>query len=211
MSKRVFLEGAEVRVGDHKETRVDEMGGLVRSTYRVHACDYGEVGTGVILGREEETHALRRGDVDHFRFRRLGIHAINLDDLHRVALDPEVLAGKGAHVDDAEKVRLARLNGDGHVLGVIDEGGLGDRLGSGGVGLAQEAGDEVFDLIVVPVRQGEDDLVVSLVLVGEVRVMDDERTTKTVGVLAVVVRMIPVRPGLVDLEMAVSMSFFLLF
>lgn len=116
-----------------------------------------------------------------------------------MTLEPEVLAGKGTNVDDAELVRLARLDGDGEVLRLVHEGGLGHGLGAGRVGLCEELRDQVLHLVVVPVRQGEDELMVNFVLVGEVWVVDDERAAQTVGVLGVGVRVVPIRARLVDL------------
>lgn len=60
------------------------------------------------------------------------IDAVNLDDLEGVSFDPEVLSRKGCHVDDAEEIGLARLNGDLQVLGIVHESGLRDWLGEQG-------------------------------------------------------------------------------
>lgn len=56
----------------------------------------------------------------------------------------------------------------------------------------------------VPVGQSEDQLIVYLVFIGEVRVIDDERRAEAVWVLGFMVRVVPVRAGLVNLCTQVS-------
>ena len=54
----------------------------------------------------------------------------------------------------------------------------------------------------VPVGKSEDNFLVNLLLVGELRIMNDDRATQTVWVLAIIVRVVPVCAGLVDLQMS---------
>ena len=51
----------------------------------------------------------------------------------------------------------------------------------------------------IPVRQCKDDLLIVFALVGRVWVMNNERSTETVRVLAGIMRVIPVCPRLIDL------------
>lgn len=169
------------------------------SPYLVHAGHKGKIGTCVVLGRQEKTDALSGGYVNHVGFRFLGIHAVDLDDAHLVALEPQVLTGKGTNVDDADVIRLSRLHRDGHVLRVIDEACVRDRLCASRVGLAQKSRNEGLYLVMIPVGKSEDDFLVHLFFVREPGIMNNERPAKAVGILAVIVGVIPIRPGLVHL------------
>jgi hypothetical protein len=51
--------------------------------------------------------------------------------------------------------------------------------------------DEIRHLFVKPIHESQCHLLVEIE--GRIRIVDDERTKKTVGVLALVVRMVPVR------------------
>lgn len=128
------------------------------------------------------------------------VHTVNLQNGHVVALEPDVLPGKGANVDHAEEIRLSRLQRDTQVLRVVQQGRVGHRLGAGRVGLAHEAGQQAVHLVVVPVGHSHDDLLVVHVLEGRLRVVDDEGPSQAVGVLAMDVGMVPVGAGLVDLR-----------
>lgn len=103
----------------------------------------------------------------------LGVHAIDLDDGEVVALDPKVLARKGTNVDQPEQIRLAGLHGHGKMLRVIDQSGLGDGLSASWVALVHELLDENGHLIVIPVREGHDNLLVVLSAVGRVWIMNN--------------------------------------
>jgi hypothetical protein len=51
----------------------------------------------------------------------------------------------------------------------------------------------------IPVREGKDDLVIVKILVGIFRIMNDQWTAKTVGILAALMAVVPVSSWLVDL------------
>ena len=180
-----------------------------RFSYSVHACDDGEIRGCFVLGCHEETDSLGGGDVNHFGFGVLGVYAVYFDDAHLVAFNPEVLACKSADVDYAEHVCLAGLNGDGDVLRVVHEGGVGNGFSTSRVLLVDELRDERLNLIVVPVGKGEDDFLIHLLFVGELGIMDNDGTAKTIGVLAIVVRVVPVCSGLVDLEKRCELEIYL--
>ena len=171
-----------------------------KGTCRIHACDKGKVGIRVVLGRQEKSHSPSSRNVDHIGLSSLGIHAVYLNNAHLVALEPEILAGKGAHVDDAEMVRLTWLDRDGYVLRIIHEGSIGNGFGASWVSLAHKARDEMLDLVMIPVRKGQYKLLIHLLPVGELWVVDNDWPTEAVGILSVVVRVIPVRSRLADLE-----------
>ena len=121
-----------------------------------------------------------------------------------MALEPDVLRRKGADVDEANPVSLAGLDLPLEVLRLVDQGVVRHRLGAAGVDLADEGADELGELVVIPIRHGQDHLLVELVLVRVVRVVDDERPPEAVRVLRAHVAVIPVRPGLLDLKVRLA-------
>ena len=104
----------------------------------------------------------------------MSVDAINLHNSHIVTFEPDVLAGKSANVDHAHKIRLARLERNLQLLRVVKQRGLRHRLCTAGVLLAHEEGYQAGHLVMVPVGDTYDDLLVELVLVGVFWVMDDE-------------------------------------
>ena len=52
----------------------------------------------------------------------------------------------------------------------------------------------------IPVRDGEDELLI--IFVREIRIVDDEGCSETIGVLSFVVGMIPISTSLIDLRMS---------
>lgn len=116
-----------------------------------------------------------------------------------MALEPEVLTSKGTHVDGSEQVGCFGLDGQGVVHGLVHEGVLRNGLGTGRVGLGHELGNEGLHLLVIPVREGEDELLIVVILEGELLVMDNEGSAQTVGVLSAGVRVVPVGSRLVNL------------
>lgn len=52
----------------------------------------------------------------------------------------------------------------------------------------------------IPVRQCEDYLLIKLVFVGELGIVDNDGSTKTIRILTVIVRMIPVCARLINLR-----------
>jgi len=131
----------------------------------------------------------------------MSVDAVDLDDGHVVAFEPHILSGKGTDVDHPHKVSLPRLEGHLQVLGVVEEGRLRHRLGTAGVLLAHEEVDQAGHLVVVPVGYADDNLLVVLVLVRVLGVVHNERTSYSIWVLALAVRVVPIRARLVDLLM----------
>lgn len=171
------------------------------ATYSVHAGDNGEVLGRGFLGSQEEADSLSSRDVDHIGLSFLRVDAIDLNNAHSVVLEPEILASKGSHVNNAEQICGFRFDRDSVVHGLVHESVLGDGFGTRGVRLDhEELVDEVGHLIVVPVGEGQDQLLIDLVLIREVLVMDNQRTAQTVGVLRAGVGVIPVSARLGDLD-----------
>lgn len=168
-------------------------------TYCIHACDDGEVLGGILLGGEKEAHALSSRDVDHLSLSGLGVDTVDLHNAHLMTLEPEVLAGKGTHVDGSEQVRRVGLDRQGVVGGLVHEGVLRNGLSTGGIGFGHELGNESMHLLVIPVGKSKDELLVILILVGKLLIVDNEGTAQAVGVLSAGVRVVPVGSGLVNL------------
>lgn len=117
-----------------------------------------------------------------------------------MALEPDVLSGKSTNVDHTEQVCFAGLYCHSEVLGLIEQSSLWHGLCTGRVVLADEAGEQVRHLVMVPVRDGEDKLLVVLAFEWRVWVIDDEWPAQTVWVLAHHMAVIPVRAGLANGE-----------
>jgi hypothetical protein len=117
-----------------------------------------------------------------------------------MTFDPEVLCGKGSHVDDAKEVGLSWFHRYLQVLGVIHQCCLRDRFCSGGIGNTKELLDETRHLVVVPIRKCEYQLSVNLIGIRILGIVYDERAAKTIWVLAIDMGVIPVRAWLIDLE-----------
>lgn len=109
-----------------------------------------------------------------------------------MAIDPEEERGERRDVDDAQPVRLARLEGERRVLvepaqvrrvlREVDEPGVRDGLGAAGVRDAEEVVGERRVLVVVPV--GEDDGELGVVAVDFGGRVEEEGRAQAVGVLA---------------------------
>jgi hypothetical protein len=97
-------------------------------------------------------------------------------------------------------VGLARLNRPSEVLSIIHQGILGNGFSTGGVGLVEKLGDQDLHLLVVPIGEGQNDVLVNLVLVWKVGVLDNKWTPQTIWILTFIVRMVPVSTRLVDLN-----------
>lgn len=80
----------------------------LENTYGVHASYHDKVGRAVIPGGDKEAVTLSSSQIDHVGLCWLCIHAIDFDDCHGMAFDPEVLAGKGSDVRHTEEVSCAR-------------------------------------------------------------------------------------------------------
>lgn len=179
-------------------------------TYRVHACHQRIVCCRLVLSRHQETAPLSSREVDHVRNRGLVVNTIDFNDGHVVALKPYILTSEGPYVDYTEEVSRPRLDRYLQVLRVVEESGLWDGFSSGGVAFADEPGQQISHLIMVPVRDGQYHLIfllVQCVQEGRIGVMDDERSPKPVRILSIGVGMVPIRAGLVDLFNELTLSF----
>jgi hypothetical protein len=172
-----------------------------RATHRIHTCDERKVGARVIPGGQKKAAPLGSRQINHASLRLMGVDAINLDYSHVVPFEPHILAGKGTDVDHTHEVRLARLQCERQIMGVVEQGRLRDRFSSARVLLAHKARDQTRHLVVIPIGYGKDDLFVVLVLVRIVGVMDDEGPSQTIGVLPLIMGMIPICSRLVNLSL----------
>lgn len=168
-------------------------------TYRVHTADHWVVCGRLILHRDQHTVTLSAGEVNHARLVGLRPDAVDLNNAHVVAFNPEVLTCECTDVDYTQEVRLAGLHRELEVLGFIHERRFGDRLGTSWVRDADESFQEIGHLIVVPIRQTDDKLLIILAKIRVLRISDDESLPKAVRVLAFRVRMVPIQAGLVQL------------
>lgn len=149
--------------------------GDVSASYLVHASDDCKICICAVFCRNQNAISLCGGDVDHVGLLSLGPHTVNLDDLHGVAFEPDVLGGEGRYVDDAEEVGLAGLHSKGDVLSIVDESRLWHRLGTGRICDADKAFEQAGHGIVIVVAQSHDDLLIDDIGVRRVRVIDEQR------------------------------------
>ena len=102
--------------------------GIAWGLYLIHGSDESIVGRGVILGFDEHTVTLGCCEIYHVCLCGLCVDAIDLDNLHSMALEPKVLGSKCSHVDDSEQVSLPGLDKRCQILRVIHERCLRNRL-----------------------------------------------------------------------------------
>lgn len=169
-------------------------------TYCVHAADDGVVHTGLVLSSNEEAVTLSCRYVDQACLSRVGIDSVNFDNSHIVTFEPEVLSSESTNVDYSEHVCLAGLNRDRKVLSVVHQSSLRNRLGTSWIGLIEEFWNPDLHLVMIPVRQRDDNLLINLVGVWEVGIGDDKGSAKTVRILTLIMGMIPIRSRLVNLD-----------
>lgn len=124
---------------------------LRRETYSIHTRHKGKISRGLILRRQQKAASLRSRHINHLGGSRLMIHAIDFDDGHIVALEPDVLSREGADVDHAEEVRFPGLDGDFEVLRLVEEGRLRHRFCASRVAFVVEGREQDGHLLVVPV------------------------------------------------------------
>lgn len=172
----------------------------MRVSHLIHSANNREVGTGVILGGHEHGVSLGDSDVDEIGLGGLGVGAVNLDDGHSMAFEPDVVGGEGTNVNQTEEVRLAGLDVKMDAMGVVHDGGIGDGLGTSGIPDAHELGHQDVHHAVIPVGKGQHDFLVIHFAEWRVWIMDDESTAQSIWVLALQVRVIPVRSSLINLK-----------
>lgn len=118
--------------------------------------------------------------------------------------EPDVLASKSTNVDHLEEIRLPGLDWHGQVLRVVEKHGLGNRFGAPWVRAVDELRKPHLHLLMVPIRDREREALV--IFVRKVRIRDDERCSKTVWVLPLVVGVVPVGARLRDLHAVSQLS-----
>lgn len=116
-----------------------------------------------------------------------------------MALDPEEMSCEGADVGNVDEIGLLWRDGDFEILGVVHEGGLGDRFCASGILDINELLDELLNGLVIPVGEGEDEFFVIFALIRTAGVVNDDGAPEAFRVLAVVMCVVPVCPCLLDL------------
>lgn len=172
-----------------------------RQTYSIHACHDRKVGLCISLGRDEHAASLSSREVDHVGFSWLGVCTINLDDGHLVTLNPEILSSKSTKIDQSQEIRLAGLHWNLEVLRLIHESSLRNRLSTSRVSLAKELGEQGLHLIMVPVGKRHDNLLIVFPLERRLWVVNDEISSKTIRILTLGMRVIPVGSSLSNLPL----------
>jgi len=172
---------------------------MTRVTHGIHATDKCIISRSVILCRQEKTASLRRCEIDHIRLCRLRIDAVDLDNGYGMVLKPDPLASKGSDIHHTEEICLSRFDLDLEVLGLVEQCGIGNRLGTGRVKARHELGNKVGHLVVVPVGDREDVLLIVHALERAVWIRDDERRAEPVRILAPEMGVIPVGAWLINL------------
>ena len=117
-----------------------------------------------------------------------------------MALEPDVLASECAYIDDSEQIGFLGFDCSGKILAVIEKGSFGNWLCSSGIGHTYETLQENWHLLMIPIRDCENYLLVILALVRGVGVVDDQNPAKPIRILPRIMRVIPVCPGLVNLQ-----------
>lgn len=105
--------------------------------------------------------------------------------------------------DDMDVVCLVRLHWDRNVdSGIHQSTSWCGRTVRGLTTRGLICVDEIRHFLVVPVEQGERDLLVEME--GRVRVMNDKRAPEAIRILPHVVRVIPIAAWLIDLKSRIS-------
>ena len=143
-----------------------------------------------------------------FDFDGLDVDTVDLDCCHWMLVEDERVAGVVTRTDDMHIVRGIRLDVDLGVLGKVDERAnwvwstvCSDTL-TGLVGV-----DELGHLLVVPVHEGDGEMLVEVE--GWVRVVDEEWAEETVWVLAHGVGVVPVGSWTIGLLTLATILFIL--
>ena len=172
---------------------------ITHPTHLIHASDESEIGGCVIFGCNKNSVPLGHANVNHVGISWLRVDAIDLDDLHRVVFKPKVLRCECSHVDDVEHVRLAGLDGSGEVLCIVHQCCIRYWLCASRIGKVDELRHQGWYFIMIPVGQGEDALFVILTFERGIWVVDDQWSSQSIWILRLGMRVIPVRPDLIDL------------
>ena len=120
-------------------------------TYLIHTCYICEIARGIVLCGNEYTVALSCSNIYHICCCFIRIYTIDFNDLHSMALEPDVLASECTYIDDSEHVRLPRLDCSGKILAVIEKGSFGNWLCSSRVGHTDETLQKNWHLLMIPI------------------------------------------------------------
>jgi len=164
---------------------------------------------GIRLSMNQDRSALSRGNPKQLVSNGGGIsvYTIDLDDSHLVAIEHPSVTGPVAQTDHMNQVGLIGQHLDLGVAGIVDQRRVRYRLPAckgSLILLGLVFVNQVRHLTVVPVGQRDGELVI--VVERWLGIMNNERATEAVGVLAHVVGVVPVSSSLVNL-LDVSMKF----
>ena len=115
-------------------------------------------------------------------------------------LEPDILASECTYIDDSEHVGLPGVDCSGKILGVIEKGRFGNWLCSSGIGHTDETLQQNWHLLMIPIGDCENPLLVILAFVWGVGVIDDQSPAKPIRILPRKMRVIPVCPRLINLQ-----------
>ena len=163
----------------------------------VHGVPEGVVLASVVLGLEEDAHALAGGDSDVSAPNVVLFEPdpIDFDDRHVVLIEQEGMAGEVAYAKDTDEIGFVWLHVDGGVRGSVDQSNVGSRFIARVVffvTLRLVCLEEVWHLLVIPVREGNRELAINFVGIGRVGIVDYQRPPQSVRVLTMIVRVVPV-------------------
>ena len=123
----------------------------------IHSANEGVILFDVRFCGYQDTHTLAGSEIYKVSLLRDGVHAIDFYNGHLVLIKFYKKGGKGGHVDDSGHVRFPRSDGEACGGVVVEDGRVGNRFSAGGIGCyGEEGGEEIGDLLVVPVCYSED-------------------------------------------------------
>jgi hypothetical protein len=168
----------------------------------IHGIPDSKVFAGIRLRVDEDTRALTRSNTKHLVASNigLGVHSINFDDGHLVAIQDPGVTGPVANTDDMDKVSLVGLDLDLGFGGIVDQSRVGDGLVTSKgfqVLLRFILVEQIGHFTVVPVAESNGELII--VVEWGLGVVNNKGTTESIRILTHVVRVIPVSSGLVHL------------
>lgn len=166
----------------------------------VHAPNHRVILTRIILHGDQDAVALSAGNVDHICIRRLSPDPVDFDNPHSVALDPEVLTGKSTHIGEVNQISFPGFHWRLQVSSVVHQCTVRHRLGAGGVGHADELFQKIWQQIMIPVGESQNQLLIILTQVRVIRVRDGESLAQTIRILATGMAVVPVGTSLIDLR-----------
>lgn len=164
----------------------------------VKSGDDGVVSVGSVFSSQEDSVTLGSSDVDSFNFLGFDVDTVDFDNGHIVIFEPEKDGTKGTNIHEMEKISGIWLNRDGDVEAFVEDEILRDGFCTSGVINGQELWVEDVHNIVVPIGDSEGEFFINLVGKVGIFVVDDERGSLAVRILARSVGVIPVGTVLVS-------------